>query len=58
MGPSEYDKANINAIMDGEGDWFSARLLRLFPKADLGNLERFRMGFPAHVALYEKWRDS
>jgi hypothetical protein len=53
-GVSQYDIDN----MDGEGDWFTARLLRLLPKADTWNLERFRKGFPDEVALYVRWRDS
>lgn len=58
MKPSEYDQANIHIIMNGYGDWFSARLLRLCQKADPANLERIRRGFPDHVALYEQWRDA
>lgn len=52
---SKYDRENIDMIMDGYGDWFSAQLLRLCRKADLDTLEQIRQGFPDHVRLYEKW---
>lgn len=54
-GPSKFDHEHINAIMAGHGDWFSAELLRFLPKADPLNLERFRVMFPEHVALFEHW---
>lgn len=52
---SDYDRENINEIMEGHGDWFSAQLLRLLQKADLGTREQVRRGFPDHVRLYEEW---
>ena len=51
----KYDAENIDAIMGGRGDWFTAKLLRLIAKADVGNLEKIRRGFPAEVMLYEWW---
>lgn len=36
-------------------DWFSAELIRLIAKADLGNRERIRKGFPEHVSAFEDW---
>lgn len=53
---STYDIGNIESIMAGHGDWFTARLLRLIAKADDGNRERIRLGFPDEVALFEKWQ--
>lgn len=55
MSMSQFDIDNVDAIIGGHGDWFSAKLIRLIAKADLGNRERLRMGFPEEVALYERW---
>ena len=52
---SEYDRLNVGAILNGVGDWFNARLLRLIAKADARNLERLRQGFPEIVEAYELW---
>ena len=52
---SKYDIDNVDSILNGRGDWFSAQLLRLISKADQLNKERIRKGFPDHVALYESW---
>ena len=52
---SDFDRSHIGNIMEGYGDWFTARLLRLIPKADRQNRERLRKGFPEEVAAYEKW---
>lgn len=52
---SEWDRANIDLIMQGHGDWFTAQLLRLCSKADRENLEKVRAGFPDVVALFEEW---
>ena len=55
---SEHDRKHIGAIMNGRGDWFTARLLRLCGAADRVNLERIRAGFPDEVEAYEAWRDG
>jgi hypothetical protein len=52
---SRYDVENIDKIMNGHGDWFTAELLRLCQKADPENLQRIRMGFPDVVSLFESW---
>lgn len=52
---SPYDVQNIDSIMSGEGDWFTAQLLRIIGKADDFHKDRLRLGFPAEVALWEKW---
>ena len=44
------------AAMGGYGDWFTSHLLRLIAKADKENRERIRLGFPDHVAAYERWQ--
>lgn len=56
--PSNFDIENIGKIVEGEGDWFSAQIIRLCHKADTGNRERLRLGFPDHVAAWEKWMDE
>lgn len=55
---SEYDKQNIGRILDGEGTWFTANLLRLIAKADENNRERLRKSFPEEVAAIEKFRNG
>lgn len=52
---TKWDEENIDAIMSGQGDWFSAQLLRMCGKADKATLEQIRAGFPDHVQLWEKW---
>ena len=58
MSLSEFDKVSINRIMQGQGDWFTAQVLRLCGKADPNNLARLRQGFPEEVAAYEAWYHS
>ena len=56
MAMSEYDKKNIKGILFyGEGDYFTARLLRLINKADSSNREKLRLGFPEEVEAYESY---
>lgn len=52
---SPYDKARMADILAGEGDWFTAYLLRLIAKADSANREKIRLGFPKEVDAYERW---
>lgn len=52
---NEHDKAHIDDIMAGYGDWFTAELLRLIAKADAENRNKLRLGFPEEVAAYEWW---
>lgn len=52
---SDYDRSNVGNIISGEGDWFSAELLRLIAKADVENREQLRVAFPDHVEAYEQW---
>jgi len=53
---SEHDRAHIDDIIGGHGDWFTAQLLRLCAKADPRNLEKIRLGFPEVVEAFEKWK--
>ena len=55
---SPYDRAHIGEILAGEGDWFTAKLLRLCSKADKDNLERIRLGFPEVVEAFENWHNG
>ncbi len=52
---SEYDREHIQDILNGNGDWFGAMLIRLIAKADIKNRERIRRGFPEQVAAFEEW---
>lgn len=52
-GPSDFDVANIQRILSGEGDWWSAELLRLIAKSDRAHREALRLAAPLHVAAYE-----
>jgi hypothetical protein len=52
---NRYDRENIGNLVAGEGDWFTAKLLRLIAKADASNRERLRLGFPDEVAAYDAW---
>jgi hypothetical protein len=53
-----FDIINYFQILNGDGDWFNARLLRalhdLLPHADDFNGARLRMAFPKQCRLVEK----
>lgn len=55
---SDFDKDNVANILAGEGDWFTAQLLRLIAKADLKNRELLRKGFPEEVAVFEAYLEG
>ena len=56
---SDYDLANLHYIMEGGGDWTSAKLLRFIREfaayADGRNWARMQHAFPEHCAAYEWW---
>lgn len=52
---SDFDIKNMDRIMVGHGDWFTAQLLRLIAKADEDNIERLRKGFPEEVEIVGRW---
>jgi len=52
---SEFDRKNMERILAGEFDWFSAKLMRLIRKADRENKERLRIAFPDHVQAYDDY---
>ena len=47
---TDHDRDQIENILGGYGDWFSAQLLRLIAKADVDNKELIRQVFPDHVS--------
>jgi hypothetical protein len=53
--PSEYDKAHVEDIIRGDGDWFGAKLIRLIRDADADNRETLREAYPEHVQAFEEW---
>ncbi|MEI6724587.1 MAG: hypothetical protein WCN81_00015 [Actinomycetes bacterium] len=54
MGLSDYDAEHIGDILHGEGNWFTARLLRaldaLLPYADDINTAKIRATWPIETA--------
>lgn len=52
---SEFDKNNIEDILKGHGDWFTAKLLRLISKADFENRAKLRLGFSEEVLAVERY---
>ncbi len=58
MGLSRFDRSHMRSIMLGDGDWFTAQLLRLIQKADRFNRELLRKGFPVEVEAVEEWEQS
>lgn len=52
---SDYDRENIGNIIAGEGDWFTAQLIRLVVKADPLNRLFLALGFPEVVGAVEEW---
>jgi len=55
---SDFDKANMADILAGNGDWFTAQLLRLIAGADFENKAKLRLGFPDVVQAYDAWMES
>jgi len=53
--PSQWDIENLDLIMSGHGDWFSAELFRLMRKTDAKNRKRLGVAFPFHMEAYYRW---
>jgi len=55
MAIDAYTYTNLDSILNGEGDWFSAKLLRflndVLPHADRENLLHLMVAFPEEVEL-------
>ena len=47
---------DLHMGLEHNASWFTAQLFRFFGKADQNNLERFRLGFPDEVRLFEAAR--
>ena len=55
MTPARLEELRMDMRAGWAGyDSFGARLFALITKADAVNLERLRLGFPEHVAVYEQ----
>lgn len=57
---SNFDISNMHEILQGEGDWYSAHVLRFLDavlfKADSTNREKLFTAFPEHCAeLYRHY---
>lgn len=52
---TSHDLNRFGYIAQGEGDWFTAQLIRLIRKADRLNREKLRHGFPYEVYVVELW---
>ena len=54
---SDYDRNRVAGILGGDGDWFTAQLMRLTAKADQHHRYLLRLGFPEEVELVETYLD-
>jgi hypothetical protein len=52
---TDYDLEHIGEIIAGDGDWFTAQLLRLMHKADSENFAKLAHAFPDVGAAYLMW---
>jgi hypothetical protein len=52
---SDFDREHLGSILDGNGDWFTAQLMRLIAKADKENLAKLALTFPEEVHTYLDW---
>ena len=48
---------DLKAWQFGTGDWFTVQLYALIAKADRGNREALREGFPVEVEIFEEWQN-
>jgi hypothetical protein len=59
MEVSRFDREHIGEILADPAhlrfDHFSALLFHVIAKADPHSRQRIRLGFPEHVAVYERW---
>ncbi len=54
---SQWDRENVERILGGHGDWFTARLLRLIARADGRNRALLAKGYWEEVRLVERFLD-
>ena len=64
MNVSDYDKTNLDKILAGEGDWFTAITFRylseVYHKADIGNKRKLWQAFSEELRVilrYDGWTD-
>jgi hypothetical protein len=55
---TSHDLNRFGYIVQGEGDWFMAQLIRLIHKADKFNRNKIRQGFPYEVFVVELWESA
>jgi len=55
---SDYDRANVGAILSGSGSWFTAELLRLMAHADSLNFAKLAIAFPDVAQAYTDWYEG
>lgn len=56
MGLTKYDISNIDRILSGTGDWFSANLIRLIAQADSVNARILARAYPMEFIQYCKYK--
>jgi hypothetical protein len=52
---NQFDKENVESILCGKGDWFTANLFRLIAKADNNNRIKLFKAFPDEVDAVHKY---
>jgi len=53
---TQYDKDHIGEIVNGQGTWFTARLIRLICYADQENLWKLGHVYPDEVKAVMDWK--
>lgn len=53
---TDHDRDHLPGILQGEGTWFTANLLRLIAKADSVNRNKLRQGYPLEVGAVERYQ--
>ena len=53
---SIYDETHIAEILQGEGTWFSAHLMRLIARSDKNNRAKLALGFPKEVDAINEYQ--
>ena len=55
---SEWDREHMDEIIGGEGDWFTAHLLRLMNKADAENRAILGILYPNEYMAFLEWKSG
>ena len=53
---STFDEKHIEEILNGEGSWFGAHLLRLIAKSDRTNRAKLALAFPKEVDAVNEYQ--